>query len=70
MSGTVPASAAEQTLSVNTDSVDLEGEHLVGPLAGHHVGYCGVSGSKLNGYCVSCSYYACAVKLFTVPAGR
>jgi hypothetical protein len=30
VSGTAPAPAAEPTLSVNTDSVDVEGEHFTG----------------------------------------
>lgn len=71
VSGTGPAPAAEQTSPVNTDGVDLEGEHLLGPLAGHHVGYCGVYGSRLNGYCVAYSYYSCLAKLSTAcPSGQ
>jgi len=71
VSGTVPEPAAKQSLPVNTDSVDLEDEYLLAPLAGHHAGYCGVSGSKLNGYCVAYSYYSCLAKASTAcPSGQ
>ena len=71
VSGTVPASSAEQTSSANTGSVDLEGEQLLGPLYGHYKGYCGVSGGKLTGYCTAYSYYSCAAKVSTAcPSGK
>ena len=38
----VLAPATEQTLPVNTADVDVEGGQLLGPLAGHYRGYCGV----------------------------
>ena len=71
VSGTVPASAAEQTSTANTGSVDLEGEQLLGPLYGHYKGYCGVSGGKLTGYCTAYSYYSCLAKVSTAcPSGK
>lgn len=69
--GTVPAPAAEQTSSVNTDGIDIEGGQLLGPLAGRYKGYCGVYGSKLTGYCVAYSYYACLSKITSAcPSGQ
>ena len=71
VSATVPAPAAEQTSPANTDSVDVEGEQLLGPLAGRYKGYCAVSGSKLTGFCTAFYYYACAAKASTAcPSGQ
>jgi probable HAF family extracellular repeat protein len=71
VSGTVPAPAVEPTSPINTDSVDVEGGQLLGPLAGHYHGYCGVYGGKLTGYCVAYSYYSCLSKLSTAcPSGK
>jgi probable HAF family extracellular repeat protein len=71
VSGNVPAPAAEQSSPVNTDGVDLEGAHLLGPLSGHHVGYCGVYGGKVTSYCIAYSYYSCLAKLSTAcPSGQ
>ena len=70
-SGTVPAPAAEQTSPANTDSVDVEGGQLLGPLYGHYKGYCGVYGGKLTGYCTAYSYYSCAARVSTAcPSGK
>jgi probable HAF family extracellular repeat protein len=71
VSGTVRGPAAEPTSPVKSDSVDLEGEHLLSPLFGQHVGYCSVSNSKLNGYCIAYSYYSCLAKVSTAcPSGK
>ncbi|HWZ81590.1 MAG TPA: hypothetical protein VNW47_03135 [Terriglobales bacterium] len=68
---TNPATAAKQTSSANTDSVDLEGEQLLGPLYGRYKGYCAVYGGKLTGYCTAYNYYSCAVKVSTAcPSGE
>jgi probable HAF family extracellular repeat protein len=68
---TNPATAAEQTSSANTGSVDLEGEQLLGPLFGRYKGYFGVSGGKLTGYCTAFSYYSCLAKASTAcPSGK
>jgi probable HAF family extracellular repeat protein len=70
-SGNVPAPATEQMLPVNTADVDVEGGQLLGPLAGHYRGYCGVYGGKLTGYCTAYSYYSCAAKVSTAcPSGK
>jgi uncharacterized membrane protein len=68
---TNPAPAPEQTSPANTDSVDVEGEQLLGPLYGRYKGYCSVYGGKLTGYCTAYSYYSCAVKVSTAcPSGK
>ncbi len=70
-SGNVPAPATEQMLPVNTADVDVEGGQLLGPLAGHYRGYCGVYGGKLTGYCTAYSYYSCLAKVSTAcPSGK
>lgn len=69
--GNVPPPAAEQESPVNTDSVDVEGEQLLGPLAGRYKGYCAVYGGKVTGYCIAYSYYACLSKVSTAcPSGK
>jgi probable HAF family extracellular repeat protein len=71
VSGNVPAPAAEQESPVNPDSVDVEGEQLLEPLAGHYKGYCAVYGGKVTGYCIAYSYYACLSKVSTAcPSGK
>jgi hypothetical protein len=68
---TNPAPAAEQTSPANTDSVDVEGEQLLGPLYGGYKGYCAVYGGKLTGYCTAYSYYSCLAKVSTAcPSGK
>lgn len=70
-SATNPAPAAEQTSPANTDSVDVEGEQLLGPLYGGYKGYCEVYGGKLTGYCTAYSYYSCVAKVSTAcPSGK
>jgi probable HAF family extracellular repeat protein len=71
VSGNVSTPAAEQTSPANTNSVDLEGEQLLGPLYGRYKGYCGVNGGKLTGYCTAYSYYSCLAKVSTAcPSGK
>jgi probable HAF family extracellular repeat protein len=68
---TNPVPAAEQTSPANTDSVDVEGEQLLGPLYGRYKGYCAVYGGKLTGYCTAYSYYSCLAKVSTAcPSGK
>jgi probable HAF family extracellular repeat protein len=68
---TNPATAAEQTSSANTGSVDLEGEQLLGSLYGRYKGYCTVAGGKLDGYCTAYGYYSCLAKVSTAcPSGK
>jgi probable HAF family extracellular repeat protein len=68
---TNPAPAAEQTSPANTESVDVEGEQLLGPLYGRYKGYCAVYGGKLTGYCTAYSYYSCLAKVSTAcPSGK
>jgi len=70
-SATVPAPTAEQTFPANTAGVDVEGEQLLGPLAGRYKGYCGVYSGKLTGYCTAYSYYSCLAKTSTAcPSGK
>jgi probable HAF family extracellular repeat protein len=68
---TNPAPAAEQTSPANTDSVDVEGKQLLGPLYGGNKGYCAVYGGKLTGYCSAYGYYSCLAKVSTAcPSGK
>ena len=70
-SGNLSAPIAERTSSANTDSVDVEGEQLLGPLAGRYKGYCAVYGGKVTGYCIAYSYYACLSKVSPAcPSGK